>query len=179
MMESVSNPGEGDYFLSLPVGTTYAFNVSQPGFLFYSDHFELDREYSQLDPFVKDIPLEPITEGRTVVLKNVFFDTDSFTLKDASRIELDKVVAFLEENPSLRVEISGHTDNTGAAGYNMDLSGKRAGEVVEYIVGKGIDRERLEARGYGDTQPVATNDTEEGRQRNRRVEIKIAPKINE
>jgi outer membrane protein OmpA-like peptidoglycan-associated protein len=173
VMESVSNPGEGDYFLSLPTGASYAFNVSQPGYLFYSDHFQMEKEYSKLQPFVKNIPLDPIRQGKLIVLNNVFFDTDSYKLKDVSKVELDKVLRLLIENNSIRVEISGHTDNTGSSAYNMDLSERRAEAVVSYLIEKGINAQRMEAKGYGDTKPVGDNNSEEGRSLNRRTELKI------
>lgn len=173
VMESVSSPGEGDYFLSLPAGTSYAFNVSMPGYLFYSDHFEMDRIYSQMDPFRKDIPLEPILKGRKIVLNNIFFETDSYLLQRASRVELDKIYDLLVLNPGLRIEISGHTDNTGTTAYNMELSEKRAEAVVRYLEEKGIDAERLTARGAGENVPMADNSTEEGRAMNRRTELKV------
>ena len=173
VMESVSEPAEGDYFLSLPSGTAYAFNVSLPGYLFYSDHFELDKGYSKTDPFRKNIPMEPIMKGNKIVLNNIFFDTDSYQLQTTSRIELDKIYELLVLNPGLHVEISGHTDNTGTAVYNMALSEKRAEEVVNYLREKGIETERLIARGYGEEVPIADNDTEEGRAMNRRTELKV------
>lgn len=173
VMESSSNEGEGDYLISLPTQATYAFNVSQPGYLFYSDHFVMEQEYSNLDPFVKNIPLEPIKKGKMVVLKNLFFDTDSYMLKDQSTIELNKIHEFLELNSNVRIEISGHTDNTGSAKHNIELSEQRAGEVVKYLINKGILADRLESRGYGDTQAIDTNETEDGKARNRRTELKI------
>ncbi len=173
VMESGSNEGEGDYFISLPSGEAYAFNVSQQGYLFYSDHFEIRKSYSQLDPFVKDIPLDPIRQGKMIVLNNIFFDSDSHTLKDISLVELEKIIEFLELNSNLKVEISGHTDNTGAPAYNLDLSQKRADEVVKYLVGKGIEAARLRAKGYGDTVPAGDNSTEEGKAKNRRTELKV------
>ncbi len=173
VMEANSNDGEGDYLIILPSQAAYAFNVSQPGYLFYSDHFQMTQEYSNLDPFVKNIPLEPIKSGKLVVLNNVFYDTDSYTLKKQSTVELDKIHEFLLLNSKVKVEISGHTDNTGTIGYNAELSEKRAGEVVKYLVNKGISADRLEAKGYGASQPVDTNDTEEGKAKNRRTELKI------
>lgn len=173
VMESVSNPGEGNYLVSLPAGAAYAFNVSQPGYLFYSDHFELVQHYDKLDPYRKDIPLEPILQGKKIVLNNIFFDTDSYKLKEASRVELGKLFEFLELNSDVSVEISGHTDNTGTANYNLELSEKRAEEVVAFLTARGIQDYRLKARGYGDTVPVADNDTEAGRSMNRRTELKI------
>jgi outer membrane protein OmpA-like peptidoglycan-associated protein len=179
VMEVVSNPGEGDYFVSLPTGSAYAFNVSQPGYLFYSDHFEINRRYERLDPLRKDIPLDPVKTGKTIVLNNIFFDTDSYRLKETSRVELDKIFEFLDLNKNVRVEISGHTDNTGTPIYNLELSEKRARQVVDYLTDRGIEPGRLEARGYGDTMPIADNTTEEGRARNRRTELKVLRTGNE
>jgi len=173
VMESASNPGEGDYFVGIPSGSSYAFNVSQQGYLFYSDHFDIEKQYDRLDPFRKDIPLEPIQKGKMVVLNNIFFDTDSDVLKDESKVELQKVLEFLDVNKSVRVEISGHTDNTGTESHNLELSRKRASAVVNYLVSNGTDPGRIESKGYGASQPVDTNDTEAGKAANRRTELKI------
>ncbi|MEX0982538.1 MAG: OmpA family protein [Bacteroidales bacterium] len=173
VMEVVSNPGEGDYFVSLPTGSAYAFNVSQPGYLFYSDHFEIARRYDRLEPMRMDIPLDPVRKGKTVVLNNIFFAIDSYRLQETSRVELDKIYDFLDLNKNVRVEISGHTDSTGTSGYNLELSEKRAKQVVDYLTSMGIESEQMEARGYGDTIPIADNATEKGRARNRRTELKV------
>ena len=108
-----------------------------------------------------------------VVLHNVFYETDSYGLEPESRVELDRVYDFLILNPSIGVEISGYTDNTGTPEHNQVLSEQRARSVVEYLVNKGIDSKRLDATGYGEMRPVADNDSEEGRARNRRTELKI------
>ena len=173
VMESGSSPGEGDYFVSLPSGASYAFNVSHPGYLFYSDHFSLEKTFTRLDPFRKDIPLEPIMTGRKIILNNIFFDTDSYQLKDASRVELNKLYDLLVQNPYISIEISGHTDDTGDPDYNQELSLKLAEAVVSYLVNKEIDAKRLKAKGYGETQPVSDNSTEEGRAQNRRTELQV------
>ncbi|MCF8226998.1 MAG: OmpA family protein [Bacteroidales bacterium] len=173
VMESVSEPGEGNYLVPLPAGAMYAFNVSHPGYLFYSDNFELRNMHDRQNPFRKDIALNPIKSGKKIVLNNIFFDFDSYQLKEDSRVELEMVIEFLKKNEGLRIEISGHTDTTGDDTYNMELSEKRAGEVVQYLVNKGIDADRLESRGYGDTMPIKENTTEEGRAANRRTEMKV------
>lgn len=173
IMEERSHPGEGNYLIGLPSGNSYAFNVSEPGYLFYSDHFDFSGEHSRTEPFQKDIQLEPIQTGKMIVLKNIFFDTDTYTLKNESVVELNKIKEFLELNPGVRIEISGHTDTTGSDEYNQELSVKRAQSVVHFLVDAGIPAERLEAKGYGASRPVAKNDTEEGRAKNRRTELKI------
>lgn len=173
VMEAFSQPGDGDYLLSLPTGEGYALNVSQPGYLFYSDHFELDRRYDRLNPLRKDIPLDPVSSGTSVILNNIFYDVDSYFLTRRSSAELDKIYKFLMDNRTVRIEISGHTDSTGTDKYNLELSGKRAGQVVDYLTSRGIDPERLVAKGYGSSKPVADNATEEGRAKNRRTELTI------
>ena len=172
-MESASNPGEGDYIVGLPSGTEYLFNVSQQGYLFYSDNFDFNEVYSAVEPMKKDIPLEPIRAGKLITLNNIFFATDSYKLEEKSKVELEKVYQFLALNRNLKVEISGHTDNTGATGYNMQLSEQRAMEVSRYLTELGIAEVRLESKGYGDTKPVADNSSEEGKAQNRRTELKI------
>jgi outer membrane protein OmpA-like peptidoglycan-associated protein len=110
------------------------------------------------------------------VLRNIFFDVDQYVLKDESKIELDKLVSFLKANPSLVIEIGGHTDNTGSKQKNIDLSKNRAKAVLDYLVTQGIAANRLSSKGYADTQPIADNKTESGRKQNRRTEFKIVSK---
>jgi len=117
--------------------------------------------------------MESISEGSTVVMNNIFFDLDSYVLGPESRTELDKVAAFLLGHPELEVEIGGHTDSTGSSGYNQTLSERRATAVVGYLTGRGVDPDKLTAKGYGDAVPVGDNATEEGRSLNRRTELKI------
>ncbi len=173
VMELHSGPEEGDYLLSLPSGRNYALNVAAPGYLFYSEHFSFTGIHTRQDPFRRDIPLDRVEEGSRMVLRNVFFETDSHELLPESVVELQRVVRFLEEHPEVRAEIGGHTDSTGGDDYNQALSERRAGSVVGYLTGKGIDPERLSQAGYGSQEPVAPNDSEEGRAKNRRTELKI------
>ncbi len=107
-------------------------------------------------------------------VNNIFFDFNKWDLKPASYFELNRLVRFLETNPEIAIVIAAHTDNVGTEEYNIDLSKKRAGSVLEYLVGKGIDPGRLESIGYGESRPEVPNDTEENRARNRRVEFRIA-----
>ncbi len=173
IMESTSEPGTGEFLVCIPANTDYALNVSKKGYLFYSDHFSLRDVYERDEPYLKDIPLNPIKTGSSIILRNVFYAYNSWELIDQSRIELDKVVQLMNENPTLKVEISGHTDNTGTPDYNLGLSEKRAASVTNYLASHGISPDRMKARGYGMTQPIITNDTEEGRAANRRTELKI------
>jgi outer membrane protein OmpA-like peptidoglycan-associated protein/tetratricopeptide (TPR) repeat protein len=178
VMELESHEGEGDYLLSLPTDRDYALNVSADGYLFYSEHFTFTGQHSQAEPFKRDVSMEAIRVGSVVVLHNVFYATGSFELEQASRAELNRVYEFLQVNPGIGVEISGHTDNTGSPGHNQELSEQRAQSVVDYLQGRGIGQGRMKAAGYGEEKPVADNGTEEGRALNRRTELKITA-VNE
>jgi len=162
----------GRYLVPLPVGKAYAFNVNKRGYLFYSDNFSLPREQAGVPP-EKNIPLQPIEANAVVVLHNIFFESKQYTLQPASRTELDKLVKLLQENTGLVTEISGHTDNVGSDEDNLLLSTNRAKAVVAYLTEHGIAADRLHAKGYGETRPIADNDTEEGRAKNRRTEFKV------
>jgi len=122
---------------------------------------------------------ENLKDNGTLILKNIFFDYDKSTIRDNSRPELDKLYDFLKENKDVRIEIGGHTDSWGNDEYNQRLSNDRANAVVNYLVKKGISSSRLVAKGYGETKPIAPNenpdgtDNPEGRQLNRRIEIKL------
>ena len=148
----------------------------------YSNRHERDDErvqsllsllFRKLNPYLKNIPLRRPEIGETFVLRNVFFDFDKSILKNESHIELDKLVAYLSSNQNLKIEIGGHTDNQGNDDYNMNLSLQRAKSVYNYLISKGISADRMSYKGYGETKPIATNDTEEGRQLNRRTEFKV------
>ncbi|MBN2537506.1 OmpA family protein, partial [candidate division WOR-3 bacterium] len=123
-------------------------------------------------PLVRDFGL--VKEGMTITLRNVYFDFDKATIRPESRPALEKAAQIMKENPGIEVEIQGHTDAIGSSAYNMTLSRRRAQAVVNYLVIQfTIARDRFDAIGYGETKPVASNDTEEGRQLNRRVEFVI------
>lgn len=173
VMELESFAGEGDYLITLPTDRDYALNVSADGYLFYSDHFTFAGMHSQAKPLQRDVPLEPVKVGSVVVLHNIFYATGSFQLEPESRTELSTVYDFMLLNPTIGVEISGFTDNTGTPDLNQDLSEQRARSVVEYLVNMGVDLKRLKAAGYGEMHPVADNESEQGRAMNRRTELKI------
>jgi len=172
---SYSDEQTGEYLVCLPSNKDYALNVSHKGYLFYSDNFTLT-DGTAIEPFEKNVPLNQLKIGESVVLKNVFFETAKFDLKDKSKIELDKLSEFLRDNSSLKIELGGHTDNVGDKKLNLTLSKNRANAVFDYLVRKGIKEDRLTIKGYGDSQPIASNDTEEGRAENRRTEFKIVAK---
>jgi outer membrane protein OmpA-like peptidoglycan-associated protein len=157
------------------VGKDYAFSVNRRGYLFYSDNFSL-KDKSPDSTYHKNIPLQPIEVNASVVLKNIFFDVNKYDLKNESQVELDKLVQLLQDNPTVFIQIGGHTDNIGNDTDNLKLSENRAKSVVNYLISKGIASARLSAKGYGETQPVADNNTEEGRARNRRTELKVVGK---
>jgi outer membrane protein OmpA-like peptidoglycan-associated protein/tetratricopeptide (TPR) repeat protein len=172
-VQSVSDPVTGEFMVSLPADKNYALNVSREGYLFYSENFELKGNHTQLKPYVKDVYLQPIEAGSIVILKNIFFDFDKFDLKPESQVELNRLFDLLQKNKAMKIEIGGHTDNKGTAEYNQKLSESRARAVYDYLVNKGIDKNRLSYKGYGLTKPIDTNDTEEGRANNRRTEFKV------
>ena len=162
----------GRYLMVLTQGAEYALYVSKEGYIFRSLNFNYS-EIRDFKPITLDIDLEKATEGTIAVLQNIFFDVDKFELKAKSKTELQKISKFLTDNQSLRIEISGHTDNIGSPSYNRELSEKRAKAVYEHLIRSGIDSKRLITKGYGSERPVSTNETEAGRQANRRIEFKI------
>ena len=167
-----SNSSTGSFLLSLPSGRNYGISVSASGYLFHSENFEL-KDTAGYNEVVKVIEMKRLKVGKTIVLRNVFYDFDQATLRPESTAELDALAALLKENPGLRIELGSHTDDKGTDDYNQRLSEARAASVVTYLLGKGIAQDRLVAKGYGETIPIAANDTEEDRQQNRRTEFKV------
>ncbi len=162
----------GDYMQILTEGSEYALYVSSPGYLFESLSFDY-QESRDREPLHRDVYLKPLKKGLAATLNNIFFDVDKYEIKDKSITELNKTARFLRDNPQLRVEISGHTDNSGETAHNQQLSLNRAKAVYQYLLQSGIERDRMRFRGYGAEAPVAPNDTEANRQLNRRIEFKI------
>lgn len=176
--EVSSDAVDGSYMVSLPNSGSYAFQISADGYLFYSENFDFEvgnanvpdgKAYS----FSRDIALTPIEVGESIVLSNVFFAFGTSTLLEESRVDLDKVLDIMQKNPSLKVELAGHTDNIGKPADNQRLSEQRAKAVFDFLVSKGVASERLSYKGYGDTKPVADNSTEEGRAQNRRTTFTV------
>ena len=162
----------GDYMQILTEGSEYALYVNKAGYLFESLRFDY-QETGNREPINIDVLLKPIKSGTAATLNNVFFDIDEYDLKEKSRTELNKTIRLLESNPSLRIEISGHTDNSGSDAHNKQLSLNRARAVYQYLIDHGIDATRLEYAGYGSSAPVAPNDTDKNRQLNRRIEFRV------
>ena len=169
----INSETDGTFLQSMPTGSQYALNISKPNYLFYSANFSLEKQTDASHPYVLNVDLEPVAVGSSVVLNNVFFDVDKYNLKEQSMTELNRLYEFMQSNPKVKVEISGHTDNTGSEASNKTLSENRAKSVADYLQSKGIATARLQYKGYGSTRPVATNDTDEGRALNRRTEAKI------
>jgi len=173
IVKSISDAITGAFLVCLPADKNYALNVSKEGYLFYSDNFQLTGSTRRTDPYLKDIPLKPIKVGESVVLKNIFFDTDKYDLKSESLAELQKLLDLLKKNPRMKIEISGHTDNIGTKEYNITLSLNRSKTVYDYLTGQGVAASRISYKGFGFELPIDTNDTEEGRANNRRTEFKV------
>jgi outer membrane protein OmpA-like peptidoglycan-associated protein/tetratricopeptide (TPR) repeat protein len=175
IVSKVQTDEKGEYLITLPVGRDYAFNVNRRGYLFYSDNYSL-KDKAPDSTYQKDIPLQPLEVNAAIVLRNIFFDFNKFELKPESQVELDRLVQLLQDNPTVKIQIEGHTDNIGKAADNQKLSENRARAVVAYLVSKGINAPRLVAKGFGATRSIADNKTEEGRAQNRRTEVKVIGK---
>jgi OOP family OmpA-OmpF porin len=167
-----SNPATGEYQIVLPAGARFGFRGEAPRY--YPENVNVDLSaVTAYAERTQDLLLVPLEVGSTVRLNNIFFDVNRATLRPESALELDRLADYLRANPTVEVEIGGHTDNTGTDEANRTLSQARARAVAEYLAGKGIAARRVQSRGYGEAAPTASNDTEEGRQQNRRVEFKV------
>lgn len=168
----------GKYYFVLQRGKNYNISYEATGYLFHSENINIPQqpEYTEI---VKDVVLEPIKSGSKTILKNVFFDSNKSILRKESTVELEKLYAFVNDNPTIKVEVSGHTDSKGNDAANLKLSKQRAEAVANYLIQKGINKSRIIAKGYGETAPIAPNNlpngkpNPEGMQLNRRVELKI------
>jgi OOP family OmpA-OmpF porin len=164
----------GKYEQEMPGLGWFVLTASAEGYLNATD--SVNATNPDETPVVKNISLSPIEVGLTVRLKNIYFDFDKTTLQSESFVELNKVVEFLKQNQHLEIEIAGHTDSKGSDDYNLNLSQGRSQSVVNYLISQGIDAGRLTAHGYGESKPIDTNDTDEGRANNRRVEFTVLKK---
>ncbi|HCQ29073.1 MAG TPA: hypothetical protein DIU39_02230, partial [Flavobacteriales bacterium] len=180
-----SNEKTGKYLLSLPSGKNYGLAVKAEGYLFHSENFNIP-DSAAYQEIVKNIDMKPIEVGQTIVLKNIFYDYNKATLRKESINELDRLVKLLKDNPTIKIELSAHTDSRGSDAYNQKLSQARAQSVVDYLIEHGISKDRLVAKGMGESQPIyddayiaklpTKEEKEWAHQQNRRTEFKIISK---
>ena len=168
--QQIETDDDGNFFAVMPIDRMFGVFVNKKGYLPYSANYDL-AGVDTAGNFILNIALQPIKAGTKFTLHNILFDLDQYELKEESFAELDRLVAFLAENPSLKAEIQGHTDNQGTPAYNKALSLNRAKAVVNYLVDQGIASARLSFVGLGETVPIADNATESGRKQNRRTEV--------
>lgn len=169
---TLASDSKGDFMVTLPSGKDFAVEVIKEGYLFHSLNFSL-KEVKQGTPFHVDVPLQKLKAGQTIVLNNVFYESNQYSLKASSNAELDLVAELLSKNATLKVEVGGHTDNTGTDTGNKLLSEKRAKSVFDYLRLKGISEDRISFKGYASSKPIAGNDTETGKAQNRRTELMV------
>jgi len=168
-----SDSTTGRYLVVVPGKSEYGLFITAPNYLFASRHFDL-RQVDQTQKLMElDFKLQPIVKNASIVLNNIFFEVDKYQLEEKSKTELIEVVLLLKNNPSLRMEIGGHTDDTGNEAYNQQLSLNRAGAVLDFLESQGVPRERVTKKGYGSQKPLKPNSSEENRQFNRRIEFKV------
>ncbi|NBA85485.1 OmpA family protein [Emticicia sp. CRIBPO] len=168
----LSDPVTGDYMAVLPSEGEYGIYVSTPDYLFKSLRFKFSKD-EDWEGKLLNVELDKIEKELTEVLNNIFFDSGSSVLRDESIPELEKLTELLKKNASVKIEISGHTDDIGNETDNLNLSRMRAQSVIKYLQTKGVGAERLIATGFGETKPLVKNDSEENRQLNRRIELKF------
>lgn len=173
--EARSDPRSGDYRIVLTSGKNYGYHAAAPGYLSVSENLEL-RDLSQYDELRKDLLLVPIEIGESIQLRNVFFVQSKATLLPESYPELDRLVQIMKDNRTIEIQLEGHTDGRGDPRANIALSEQRVEAVKQYLISKGISEKRIVGKGFGGAKPVVSNDTEENRQLNRRVEFKITRK---
>jgi outer membrane protein OmpA-like peptidoglycan-associated protein/Tol biopolymer transport system component len=173
VMSVVSSAESGDFLVSLPVGRQYAMLATSPGYLFNSQHFNLTETHSATEPYVVNIKLEKPQVGANTILRNIFFKFDSYELMPQSFVELNQMAVFIKNSAGVKFEIGGHTDNVGNDAYNQQLSEKRAKSVYDYLISQGVGQSQLSYKGYGKSAPVGDNATAEGREANRRTELKV------
>ena len=180
-----SNETTGKYLVSLPSGKNYGLIVREEGYLFHSENFDIP-ETAAYQEVEKNIDLKKIKVGSSIVLKNIFYDYNKASLRDASKNELDRLTKLLNENPTIKIELSAHTDSRGSDKYNLELSQRRAQSCVDYLIKNGISADRLVSKGYGESQLIRSDEEiaklkfedekEAAHQENRRTEFKILSK---
>ena len=172
---SASDPKNGSYEVALPSGGKYSYFAQKKGYYAISENIDLTRLANYKEIKV-DLLISPIEKGAKIRLNNLFFAVNSTQLQKESFAELDRLVILLEQYPNMTIQIEGHTDNQGNRANNQRLSQQRAQSVRNYLGKKGITNNRMLAKGFGSSQPIANNTTASGRKQNRRVEFKILEK---
>ena len=170
---AVANRGNGEFIVALPINKDFALIAEHDGYFFYSENYSIDKLVKNEDGFLVDVPMRPIKKGAPFVLENIFFDTDKSILKPESVTELNKLLKILSKNEALRIELGGHTDSDGDDEHNLQLSDNRAKAVVDWLIEKGVDKAKLQYKGYGENKPRVENDTPENKALNRRTEVII------
>lgn len=185
LAEFESDKVNGRYMLTLPAGKNYGIAVKADGYLFHSENFDIPKG-SDYTEYKKDVYMKKIEVGESIVLKNIFFDLNKYSLRPESKSELERLIKLMNDNPNLKIELSGHTDSRGSVALNKELSINRAKAVVDYLVNAGISRDRLQSAGYASERPIVTDaqiaamkttkEKEAAHQENRRTEFKILAK---
>jgi outer membrane protein OmpA-like peptidoglycan-associated protein len=171
--EDISDYETGEFLATMQAGKSYGLSVERKGYMLFSENFSLEKPDAANKPYMLSVPLQPIEVGKMVILKNIFFETNKFNLLPESKAELQELINFMELNPSVTIEIDGHTDNVGDDKVNQLLSENRAKSVYSFLITNKIPAARLTYKGFGETSPMAANTSDEGRQQNRRTEFKI------
>jgi outer membrane protein OmpA-like peptidoglycan-associated protein len=168
-----SNPATGEYKIALSANEIYGFRAEANGYIPINENLDLTKLKTNKDEIERDLILVPIEQGQVVTINNVFFESGQFELLPASYPELERLAKLMSENSKMKIRLEGHTDNVGAAQSNMLLSNERVNEVKKFLVGKGVVETRIQLKGLGQSKPIESNNTEEGRAKNRRVECII------
>lgn len=169
---STSDAQNGQFLVVLPLGGEYGLFVQKEGYLFHSENFSLKNALPD-QPYVINVKLQPVQAGEVLTLKNIFFESGSAALLGSSQTELHKLLELMQKNPTMTIQVSGHTDNVGAETDNQKLSLARALSVKNFLIQNGISESRITYKGFGESKPIDTNDTESGKANNRRTEIVI------
>jgi len=173
LLTRYSDAATGSFLMVINPDKTYAFNIIDKGYILYSERLVMAADTLNAEKLRKEFLLSPIKSGEAFVLENIYFNIDKSELQPKSFPELNKLASFMKLNPDIKIQICGHTDNTGDDAYNMTLSELRAKVVYTHLIKSGVAGDRLTWKGYGNTKPVADNSTKNGRSMNRRVEIVV------
>jgi outer membrane protein OmpA-like peptidoglycan-associated protein len=171
-----SNPTTGEYKIALPANEKYGFRAEAKNYIAVNENLDLTKLKDKTDEIKRDLYLVPLEQGQAIIINNLFFDFAQSDLLPESYPELDRLAKLMHETPTMQIKLEGHTDNVGSQQANQTLSLKRVEAVMDYLVNKGVDKKRISAVGRGSSKPIDSNNTEEGRAKNRRVECFIMSK---